>query len=1511
MVVGDLETSSRQGFNTSQGSLRTSMSAAGGGGVSSPTPNSSTFKSQHIAYSSGVTPAPPSLGSWRVDDLKRALASKPSAGELEELKSLVRVLERRLESVQGGLDRVVLGLGEGVYEGVGKGGKKETRVEDTGEGTSRAKTDVATSWLEGDMREELKRRAKEMIEPMMEVVRAEVRGDLKDLMGFVGQGAGSFEIMTTAPDMKGEITEAPQPTTRNAGTTEVGQIDLTKLKEDIRNEVLKELRDSGAFQVALAPTTETTPSKSSKSPSKTSVASQPSALTSSEPSATMRQKSTSNTPTSPNQLSQNLPSAPNITTMHPNQSQSSSKQTKPKEEDLLERIRILEQRCIELEELFQSKADKDDVDSIKEKVDVMAGLDELELSGLSLSGVSWNGEAQRLRRKQQRLHSRSKSEDRGRISSSSTPGGGKGPEHAAAVPTPSTQQPTRSSTPTVTYSEQILFLLDKWRDLDARCGKLEKSGVKRSGTVGDDAGTSRSFDAGFKAGSLADSKTIADLQSQLEQLLNSYDALDYRVSSLTDIDLKAIKTSISKLADANQHDKLNSTEHQRSLAQLKRKLDEILDGHNSFKDELADQMESLRYVQGRMDSQVVTVELLKDQISKLAKTSNDKSEAVNVSGKLAGIDKVEETGAPTPNSLSNSRDGPSAANTTSPSFSHNIPAEYRQELLNIVKLQVKDELEHTKRKLNNKVDTAVLEELLKHLATREELKRASEKLKSYAKDLAGRATLNAANGSQVLTKEVMESAISKAITDLALSSKLDEIRNEFEANLLKVSQDVQTHLAKLEDMAQMSAVSAPSTFSFNVSATTSAESFSQSQHVNVELKPGTEDNCESPLPLNAQAPAAGFGGVDNHALLGRVKKVIKDFEGSWWSALDRWLCEQMQAKVAELLDSQRQLQSSKKANEDSFVMSDSSHFSSSSSALAGNDSSGFEIGQDWPPSAPQLEQGNVMGGLVGASTKGKRSKTQEELVEDLGAKLTRDFDEKMFLLCADLRACKVAYEASARQPFYRCGQWVWRSSVLKFGSAIPWNLETSNTDPENFRWEENQCFIKVMQGGLYEITFAFFTKAKPSIQLVINGESVLSAINSPTYVVHHPPTGPTGTSGSDLEFGASTGLSLLKMDNLRIVEVVITTSTQDNVIELWDLRSGAVLATFKGNQSMSKTLAVSPMPTIPNHSSLLSQIMISAQSERPVAHVWSWQKEQVLAKITLPEKLSSLAVSHSGRFCVGGGSSGRVYIWELASGNMPRMFDAHYKAVNVVKFSCDDEAFLTAGEDGVLQVWLLGSVLHKKENEDSAKAFRVYSGHHLPITDAEFSSDLFHRSRVFSCSADKTVKVWDIASKKALLTVAFPAPLTCIAVDPIGMHVYAGGKNGIVYQALLYKDIGNQRIAQLSENQISSDTGNERSYAGHRAAITSLALSFDSKILVSGSEDGSAITNTNEYEKALDGLWELETSAQLSNEEQMDRMKEQLEFMTEHSKGLLQANNDLYQAAVKRFLSTRAANKPQ
>jgi len=75
------------------------------------------------------------------------------------------------------------------------------------------------------------------------------------------------------------------------------------------------------------------------------------------------------------------------------------------------------------------------------------------------------------------------------------------------------------------------------------------------------------------------------------------------------------------------------------------------------------------------------------------------------------------------------------------------------------------------------------------------------------------------------------------------------------------------------------------------------------------------------------------------------------------------------------------------------------------------------------------------------------------------------------------------------------GRWIWKSGRTKGDKhAVPWNVQNINTNPENFVWEKDKASITCTAPGLYEVTFGFFTRRKPAVQLLINGEPVLSAV---------------------------------------------------------------------------------------------------------------------------------------------------------------------------------------------------------------------------------------------------------------------------------------------------------------------------------------------------------------------------------------------------------------------------------
>jgi hypothetical protein len=72
-------------------------------------------------------------------------------------------------------------------------------------------------------------------------------------------------------------------------------------------------------------------------------------------------------------------------------------------------------------------------------------------------------------------------------------------------------------------------------------------------------------------------------------------------------------------------------------------------------------------------------------------------------------------------------------------------------------------------------------------------------------------------------------------------------------------------------------------------------------------------------------------------------------------------------------------------------------------------------------------------------------RAEEGMVSSIYSQLTREFDEKLFMICTEVSSCKADLQRYLNQPFTRCGQWLWKCGSLRYGSAVPWNIETVNT----------------------------------------------------------------------------------------------------------------------------------------------------------------------------------------------------------------------------------------------------------------------------------------------------------------------------------------------------------------------------------------------------------------------------------------------------------------------------------
>ncbi|KAI8929058.1 hypothetical protein BC831DRAFT_433920 [Entophlyctis helioformis] len=245
-------------------------------------------------------------------------------------------------------------------------------------------------------------------------------------------------------------------------------------------------------------------------------------------------------------------------------------------------------------------------------------------------------------------------------------------------------------------------------------------------------------------------------------------------------------------------------------------------------------------------------------------------------------------------------------------------------------------------------------------------------------------------------------------------------------------------------------------------------------------------------------------------------------------------------------------------------------------------------------------------------------------------------------------------------------------------------------------------------------------------------------------------------------------------------EVAISTSAKDSGIHIWDIRNGALLSSLKGNSSAVNSTALVPAyaglytPAPPTNLAtgwLLPSLILSAQNDRAALHAWSFAKAQPVGKFVVPERLSCVVVSNSGRFCAAGGVSGRLYLWEvwdLATGTplltvlFPRPLTCLQVNVleTVIYVGCSDGTTravdMYRAHDGSLHAINEGDV------HDAGTEPRIFRGHTAAVTCLSLSMD---ESHLVSGSEDGDCIVWDASTRQPLRTFkGHKDPVTSVKV---------------------------------------------------------------------------------------------------------------------------------------------------
>jgi WD40 repeat protein len=229
--------------------------------------------------------------------------------------------------------------------------------------------------------------------------------------------------------------------------------------------------------------------------------------------------------------------------------------------------------------------------------------------------------------------------------------------------------------------------------------------------------------------------------------------------------------------------------------------------------------------------------------------------------------------------------------------------------------------------------------------------------------------------------------------------------------------------------------------------------------------------------------------------------------------------------------------------------------------------------------------------------------------------------------------------------------------------------------------------------------------------------------------------------------------------------------------------------------------------------------LVATQPAPDRVTLWRAADMSMLAELRGPcGSLDSLAFSHDGRRLAGTGDARQTVVWNVGTRRVARLLGpAGNGGASGVGFSPDDRLVATAGVDGALRVYDVGSALE-------IATVKVQGS----LQDVDFSAD---GKLLVAAGLGGQVIVWDVRQHRVVRRIAQPDLIFAIRMSPDGKTVVTGDSAGNVR----FWDAGSGRRAG-------------RTLGGQNGAAVSVTFDPTGTELVTTSSDGKV------------RLWDLQTA---------------------------------------------------
>ena len=233
----------------------------------------------------------------------------------------------------------------------------------------------------------------------------------------------------------------------------------------------------------------------------------------------------------------------------------------------------------------------------------------------------------------------------------------------------------------------------------------------------------------------------------------------------------------------------------------------------------------------------------------------------------------------------------------------------------------------------------------------------------------------------------------------------------------------------------------------------------------------------------------------------------------------------------------------------------------------------------------------------------------------------------------------------------------------------------------------------------------------------------------------------------------------------QMLKDIVITGGEDCSVRVSDIRVGKVVKSF------FHTNYVNSVAIGNNNKDII------AADENGTIKIWDMDKGEVRTEYNsdIEEEglaFRSISLAENEGFLVGAKSNGKVCIFDYNNNegqnlSKPKVFEAHKNYITKCLLSPENNMLATCSADSEIRLWERKNLVDEDGNiqNDGMVDFELKSrfiGHKKWVWDCDFTLD---SNYLLSCSSDKTIKIWSIATGKIYSTFNNPKGVNNIALS--------------------------------------------------------------------------------------------------------------------------------------------------